>query len=161
MSFWTDDVTATMERLRGAGWSCSQIASELGTTRHAVSGKLIRLGVPVPLCLSQTSAGKAKRSGTGHNYSIVKRARQTESQAQAVARAKEQRRRMVAEMGLPTNGQAPFGTPHVCAFPMWPDDRKPGNIAELVVCGRAPLEGESYCAAHYRLAYYPPARRAA
>lgn len=41
---WTDDRVAELRRLWEAGWSCSQIAAELGgVTRNAVIGKVHRL----------------------------------------------------------------------------------------------------------------------
>jgi hypothetical protein len=46
-SIWTEEVTATLKRLWSEGYSCSQIAAEMGIglTRNAVIGKVHRLGL--------------------------------------------------------------------------------------------------------------------
>jgi hypothetical protein len=47
-SIWTEEVTATLKRLWSEGYSCSQIAGEMGAgiTRNAVIGKAHRLELP-------------------------------------------------------------------------------------------------------------------
>ena len=44
-SIWTDDVVAELKKLWGDGYTCSQIAAEMGRglTRNAVIGKVTRL----------------------------------------------------------------------------------------------------------------------
>ncbi len=46
--FWTEAQIAQLTRLRALGRSQTQIAMELGLSRGQVSGKLMRLNLPVP-----------------------------------------------------------------------------------------------------------------
>lgn len=43
--FWTDDVLTSLKDFWNRGWSASQIAAQLRTSRNAVLGKIHRLGL--------------------------------------------------------------------------------------------------------------------
>jgi GcrA cell cycle regulator len=45
---WSEQQVAELRALRDRGYSCSEIAGALGTTRNAVLSKAARLGLPAP-----------------------------------------------------------------------------------------------------------------
>src|SRR4051812_30462092 len=53
---WTDERIEALKRGFEAGWSCRQIADEIGVSRNAVIGKLSRLG------LTATARGEPART---------------------------------------------------------------------------------------------------
>ena len=156
MFVWTEQAVAELKRLWSEGGTGTTIGDRFGVSRNAAIGKLWRLGLrkgkPKP---------KLPKAVKPKNNFAFKRLAARPDVVAAYARRKEQRRRIMAEMALPSEGLAEFGTSHVCAFPMWPDNRQLGNLAELIVCGRERVQDRSYCSAHCRLVYQPKPERAA
>ena len=61
---WTMERIALLKDRIRAGFSCGQIARELGVSRNAVSGKTNRLGLSP---LKNAIPGQSKQSGTQQN----------------------------------------------------------------------------------------------
>jgi GcrA cell cycle regulator len=147
---WTDE---RLERLRSgfaAGWSCRQIADDIGVSRNAVIGKLSRLNltrdgnVREPRA-PRKDAPKGRRRGSipRLQYRILQ-AVYAEPQSEAC--------------------DAPISNQHICSLLelseancRWPINT-PGE-KDFGFCGNTPLEGLPYCAGHSRIAYRPGSRQ--
>ena len=143
---WTEE---RLERLKSgfaAGWSCRQIADDIGVSRNAVIGKLSRLG------LTRESSGEApvrKNAGKGRGSA-----------------PRLQYRLLQAVYAGPQSEtcEAPILSEHICsllelseASCRWPINT-PGE-KDFGFCGNTTLEGLPYCAGHSRLAYRPGSRQ--
>jgi GcrA cell cycle regulator len=144
---WTDE---RLERLRSgfaAGWSCRQIADDIGVSRNAVIGKLNRLNLTRENggeALARKTAPKGRRRGSlpQLQYQLLQ-AVYAEPQSEAC--------------------EAPISSLHICSLLelsearcRWPINT-PGE-KDFGFCGNTPLEGLPYCAGHSRLAYRPSRR---
>jgi GcrA cell cycle regulator len=157
---WT---TERVERLRSyvtAGFTCSQIAGEIGVSRNAVIGKIHRLGL--------TTSGRAGRRPA------------TLAQRIRTAPVREPARRTLIARILRANVPGPTIAPVETALELapvvegaqrcsllelaaggcrWPIG-DPGK-ADFGFCGHDSISGLSYCAGHARLAYRLPSGRRA
>jgi GcrA cell cycle regulator len=150
---WTDE---RLERLKSgfaAGWSCRQIADDIGASRNAVIGKLNRLNLtrgnsgetPKPArnkAPRNTPKGPRRGSVPRLQYGLLQ-AVYAEPQADAC--------------------EATILSQHICSLLelsetrcRWPINT-PGE-KDFGFCGNTPLEGLPYCAGHSRLAYRPSRR---
>jgi GcrA cell cycle regulator len=143
---WTEE---RLERLKSgfaAGWSCRQIANDIGVSRNAVIGELSRLN------LTRENRGEAP-------------ARKNAPKGRGPA-PRLQYRLLQAVYAEPQSEacEAPILSEHICsllelseASCRWPINT-PGE-KDFGFCGNTPLEGLPYCAGHSRLAYRPGSRQ--
>ena len=162
---WTAEAIEDLKRLALAGKSASHIAAELGVgSRNAVIGKASRIGIKLmgggraPSSAAPARAGRpqwataryARPSADGHG-------------AHAVAA------RGVSPVVEGRGAAWPFGEDEIgemrrlrfediresaCRWPL--GDPRSGDFA---YCGLTPVDGQSYCAGHCRMAYRPPQAR--
>ena len=148
---WTDDRVEVLKKLWGQGFSCSQIASQLGgVTRNAVIGKVSRLRLPSRRTASSTPRKKrapkpALPKLTFSNQATIPWAGKS-SQPVDYSAFKANGEDYVTFDHLPKSG---------CK---WPFDDEDGN--HLGYCG-ATKEAGSYCPKHAHMALHPSLRKAA
>lgn len=156
-SSWTDQRVEQLKMLWADGLSASQIAKQLGITRNAVIGKVHRLKLPGRISPIPHTPRVPRRKGAQSEYNKL----------HAVLRRKvgaQEARRMVSEqierdsrhirtftcdqdIPLAQRCQLLDFTRNTCRWPVGnPQD------ADFFFCGGA-SHGETYCAAHSRLAY--------
>ena len=135
---WSELRIARLIELYNDGWSYANIANDLGnTTRNAVAGKVMRLGLP---------------SRTPSRRITATRSRRSRSKGPRQFRPKLQ----VAELPLETAKPAEFlGLTlmeldhNTCRFPR-------GDGPNYFFCGQPPKEGSPYCAYCHSIVYTPP-----
>ena len=147
---WT---TERLERLKTgfeAGWSCREIAVDIGVSRNAVIGKLSRLN------LTREPGGdappKARKEATERTRREPK-PRQQYRLLQALYAGSQ-----------PVTVDDPIPSAHSCSLMelnetrcRWPINT-PG-AEDFCFCGNAPAAGLPYCPGHSRLAYRPGSRQ--
>lgn len=157
---WTEQRVERLKELWSIGWSCSQIAADLGgTSRNAVIGKIHRLSLVG--CKGPSARPRPER---------VRQSKQPSSR---------RRDQPPAPAGTPRGSVMPPGA----AFPLpaeidmesIPIEQRrtlatleanecrygfgdPG-ASDFFFCGGATLDGEPYCPSHSRLAYCGAERR--
>src|SRR3954469_5621565 len=142
---WTDERIEGLKRGFEAGWSCRQIADEIGVSRNAVIGKLSRLG------LTSAARGEASRGGRRPAPGMPAPRRQQQLLAAVYAD-------LSPDSGVPAvhSGQ-PCSlfelTEQRCRWPISTPDAEAFRF-----CGNTPIDGQPYCAGHTRLAYRPGSR---
>jgi GcrA cell cycle regulator len=138
---WTTERVDQLRRYVEAGFSCGQIAGEIGLSRNAVIGKIHRLGL---------------WRGTAHTPRVRARPRPAVfSQRRAVA---------AAFASAPASGtEAAVDSAKRCSLLelvegqcRWPIS-DPG-AKDFCFCGNDAVGGLSYCVGHARLAYRSAAR---
>jgi GcrA cell cycle regulator len=139
---WTTERVDQLRRYVEAGFSCGQIAGEIGLSRNAVIGKIHRLGL-------WRGTGHTPRPRTRPRPSVVfsqRRALQAAYAATctAVAEAEIDSAKRCSLMEL-AQGQ--------CRWPI----SDPG-AKDFCFCGNDAVGGFSYCVGHARLAYRSAAR---
>jgi GcrA cell cycle regulator len=147
---WTDE---RLERLKSgfaAGWTCRQIADDIGASRNAVIGKLSRLH------LTRDNGGETprparKKTPKGPRPGSVPRLQYGLLQA-------------VYAEPQPEACDETILSQHICSLLelsearcRWPINT-PGE-KDFGFCGNTPLDGLPYCAGHSRLAYRPGSHR--
>jgi GcrA cell cycle regulator len=143
---WTHERVEQLKSCLNAGFSCSQIAREIGVTRNAVIGKIARLKlVRVQDALAGQRARRALPSAP--RARIV-----TQHQILKALRA------MPEPPGEPASGGA-----NRCSLLelgqgkcRWPIN-EPG-ADNFCFCGDQPVDGLPYCAPHARMAYHSSGR---
>jgi GcrA cell cycle regulator len=144
---WTPHRIEELKRLHEAGYTCSQIASEIDVTRNAVIGKISRLGLTRPPG-AVTHRGRPPASHqprtrrTQHRIFNLLRA-QVPSRGED-AYVSEGPRTSLFELS-PQNCRWPLGSP---------------GADDFGFCGSEPVAGFPYCPRHARMAYQPAGRRA-
>ena len=148
-SWTTERIALLKDRIR-AGFSCGQIARELGVSRNAVIGKTNRLGLSR---FKDALPGQSKQSGRRQN-----------------ARPRTVRRQ--------TNPRALWAKPQLAFAELSGKSAKACSLLELQqwhcrwpmgdptsedfgFCGSAPVAGLPYCPAHADMAYRPSNREVA
>jgi GcrA cell cycle regulator len=162
---WTAEAIEDLKRLALAGKSASHIAAELGVgSRNAVIGKASRIGIKLSGGGRATSGAAPARGGRSQ-WATARYARPN---------AGDQGAQGAVARGLPpvagsgaawVFGEVEIGEMRRLRFEdiresacRWPlGDPRSGDFA---YCGLAPVEGQSYCAGHCRMAYRPPQARA-
>lgn len=143
---WTPDRILLLTNLNTQGLSASQMGEKLGTSRNAVIGKLLRLGIPMTNAL-----GVRLPNGTGRDK-VRARAKRQQQQASVVKRIKAKVTRPPEPPPIVADGDIPLSQrrtllelePHHCRWPCG-DPGEPG----FYFCG-ASKDGERvYCAAHH------------
>lgn len=146
---WTDENMKTLVEMWEAGGTATEIATQFGTTRNAVLGKLHRI-----------SNGK---------MSIYKRPKGTQARKRASVSATQSirhriPRRVIIKPGSYVRREVTAPAPRVpnvifldrradqCAY-ITSDAGVP--VTQIRCCGASQREGSSYCAFHYLLCYKP------
>ena len=163
---WTAEAVEDLKKLALAGKSASHIAAELGVgSRNAVIGKASRIGIKLSGGGRRAISGAAPASAGRSQWASARYARPN---------ADDQGARAVVARTLPpvagrgaawTLGDVEIGEMRRLRFEeiresacRWPlGDPRSGDFA---YCGLEPVEGQSYCAGHCRMAYRPPQARA-
>jgi GcrA cell cycle regulator len=164
---WTAEIVEDLKKLALAGKSASHIASALGIgSRNAVIGKASRIGVKLCGAGGRAAASGAAPARVGRSqWTTVRHALPNSGDPGAHS--------VVAHGFLPVEGRGAawtFGEAEIgemrrlrfediqestCRWPL--GDPRSGDFA---YCGLAPVEGQSYCAGHCRMAYRAPQARA-
>ncbi len=142
---WTAERVDLLRSCVDAGFSCAQIAREIGVTRNAVIGKIHRLGL---------SRARAAPPGAERTASRTRRP--------AVLMQRRLLRALYRQAPEPA-AEAPAGAADHCSLLdltkgscRWPIS-DPG-AEDFCFCGSHSVRGLSYCAGHARIAYRRPAR---
>jgi GcrA cell cycle regulator len=150
-STWT---TERLERLKigfEAGWSCREIAVDIGVSRNAVIGKLSRLN------LTRKASGEARPPA---------RKKDATERTRREPRPRQQYRLLQAlyDGSQPAAVDDAIPGAHCCSlFELtearcrWPINT-PG-ADDFCFCGNTPAAGLPYCPGHSRLAYRPGSRQ--
>jgi len=144
---WTTDRVERLKSCLDAGFSCAEIAREIGVTRNAVTGKISRLK------LTRVKDAMAARRERGFAPGVQRPRIVTQHQILMALRAAPE-----------LTAQAPVaGNAHRCTLMelghgkcRWPIS-EPG-ADDFWFCGDAPVEGLPYCPGHARIAYHSTAR---
>lgn len=154
-SDWSDDRIAELKRLWALGFSCSQIARQIGgVTRNSVIGKAHRLGLD------------RRKAGTRSDISVRPRARSarivaTTSSMPPIGEPKAPRPVTATEV-IQTNAFAAiYGLPqavlerdaHQCGHPL-------GDGDQFHYCTNERAPGKHYCAGHHAACWTKPKRNA-
>jgi GcrA cell cycle regulator len=139
---WTTERIALLKNRMDAGFSCGQIAQELGVSRNAVIGKANRLGLSR---FRHAIAGADEITGTRTSARAKRRTQVTILRALS---AKPQ-------VGV---APVPIDSTNACRLYelqqwhcRWPIG-DPGS-QDFGFCGLKPLDGLPYCPRHARMAY--------
>jgi GcrA cell cycle regulator len=138
---WTSERVALLKSRFEAGFSCREIADDIGISRNAVIGKISRLNLSRP-------NGDNRRSSEQKRSSHVRR------------RNPHRMLRALRAMPQPQTDESPIYNGHRCSlFELteetcrWPVGY-PGD-ADFCFCGNTPEKGLPYCTGHVRIAYRP------
>jgi GcrA cell cycle regulator len=152
---WTLERIALLKDRLCAGFSCGQIARELGVSRNAVIGKTNRLGLSR---FKRTISGQVKQTGTRKNTSP-----RTASPRPVTQRAIL--RSLWAMSRLASAAEVLAETAKACSVLelqqwhcRWPIGDPTSE--DFGFCGNRPVASLPYCAAHARIAYRPSTRGA-
>ena len=141
---WTAERVEQLKTCFEAGLSCRDIAREIGLSRNAVIGKLLRLKLSRggDRSYSELSGGRPR----GHRRGIRQRL------AMALSAEPQSAKELPVESGdrcsLLELGE------QKCRWPI----SQPSDNA-FWFCGNKPVEGLPYCAAHARIAYRATSQR--
>jgi GcrA cell cycle regulator len=149
---WTEERLERLKSCFEAGFTCRQIADEIGVSRNSVIGKLNRLN------LSRERSGEVrdpteKDAAKGRRPKTVPRGPRLQYQ---MLKALYGEQHAAAE--------EPIQSGHCCSLLELSEQRcrwpisTPG-AADFRFCGNTPLDGLPYCAGHTRLAYRPGSRQ--
>jgi len=150
---WTEDRIADLTRLYSEGYSCSQIAHEIGgTTRNAVIGKIHRLRLPTPENKIRRAAPRAPREPKEprlHTPRVRIIAANGNSNALRVVQVTETAQRKLRCVEIePRNLSLLDLGPGECRYPY--------GDASITFCGHPAVAGSSYCRPHHDLCWVKP-----
>ena len=145
---WTTDRIERLKSCLDAGFSCAEIAREIGVTRNAVIGKISRLKLTrVKDAMAGARARRLAASPPTHR--VV-----TQHQILMALRATP----------APSSSEHANGSAHRCSLLelgqekcRWPIS-EPG-AKDFCFCGDQPVSGLPYCPARARIAYHSAARQ--
>jgi GcrA cell cycle regulator len=161
---WTADAVEDLKRLALEVKSASHIAAALGVgSRNAVIGKASRIGIK----LSGGGRATASHAGplrAGRQWAAAQHSRVDARDRGANAPAARALSAGQGRAAAWTLGEAEIGEMRRLRFEdiresacRWPlGDPRSGDFA---YCGLTPVEGQSYCAGHCRMAYRSPHAR--
>ena len=148
---WAPARVELLKSLIAAGYSCRQIADEIGVTRNAVIGKVNRLGLSRPRGAPAGSREKSEPKRAPWRPKIVGQ------QALLLRLPPEPVPRLEDISIFAGRGCSLLElSAGKCRWPI----NEPG-AANFCFCGNAPLDGFPYCVGHVRIAYKSAARRRA
>lgn len=142
MSFWNEQREESLKELVAGGITGSQIASDLGTTRNAVIGKISRMGLVRPPRQYQP---RVKRKQSSADHSLKVRVAFTKIAIPPVQEPVYSDLQKCSLMEL---------NEHTCRWPVG----NPGDPG-FFFCGATPVDELPYCAYHSRIAYSPASER--
>jgi GcrA cell cycle regulator len=155
---WTSERVEQLKSCFNAGFSCSQIAREIGVSRNAVIGKMSRMGLSRPKDIA------ANRPGRKPATSLAKALRAKAWRPRMWDRIHSTHERVVLTVASEPRTVEPIALGHGCSLLelgqgkcRWPIN-EPG-AEDFRFCGNAPVEGLPYCLGHARLAYRPAGRQ--
>jgi GcrA cell cycle regulator len=164
---WTAEAVEDLKRLALAGKSASHIAAALGVgSRNAVIGKASRIGIKLSGGGGRAAASGVAPSRAGRSQWATAHYARDNADASAARDPRGVSGSQPAEKrgAAWTLGEAEVGEMRrlrfediresVCRWPL--GDPRSGDFA---YCGLTPVEGQSYCAGHCRMAYRPPQAR--
>ena len=150
MFTWTAECVELLKSRFEAGYSCREIAQEIGVSRNAVIGKIFRLN------LSRPKNVRANRSERERGPRVGRPRIFSQRQILMALYAEPQ----------PATEEVAIHNGHRCSLLelsqekcRWPISN-PG-AADFWFCGSKPVEGLPYCAGHARIAYQPAVRQPA
>jgi GcrA cell cycle regulator len=147
---WPPERVERLKSLINAGFSCSQIANQIGVTRNAVIGKMNRLGLSRP---KDRLAPRTRESEASERKRAAWRPRVVPPRMLlALPREPVPRPQDIAILNGRGCSFMELG-PAQCRWPI----NEPG-AANFCFCGNQPVEGLPYCVGHARIAYKTPAR---
>jgi GcrA cell cycle regulator len=158
---WTAEAVEDLKRLALEGKSASAIAAMLGVgSRNAVIGKASRIGIKLNGGGCGTGAGKARGSALRARWTASSRAQPggtALARSPHVSPLEGRPAWMLREVEIGEMRRLRFEDirESACRWPL--GDPRSGDFA---YCGLTPVEGQSYCAGHCRMAYRPPQARA-
>jgi GcrA cell cycle regulator len=161
---WTAEAVEDLKRLALEGRSAAAIAVALGVgSRNAVIGKASRIGIKLTGGGGRAPSGAAPARAGRSQWASARYVRPNADDpgAKAVVACGVP---PVAGRGAWTFGEAEIGEMRRLRFEdiresacRWPlGDPRSGDFA---YCGLTPVDGQSYCAGHCRMAYRPPQAR--
>jgi GcrA cell cycle regulator len=147
---WTTERVELLRSYLNAGFTCLQIAHEIGVTRNAVIGKLSRLGLKGA---PRTARSREPRGEHPRRPRAVSQRR--------ILRAIYAETPFVAEATEPAIESANPCTlvELTCCACRWPIGE--ADPKDFSFCGNPVVVGLSYCAGHARMAYRTSTRRRA
>ena len=152
---WTMERIALLKDRLCAGFSCGQIARELGVSRNAVIGKTNRLGLSR---FKRTISGQVKQTGTRKNTRPRTASPRPVTQRTIL-------RSLWAMSQLASAAEVLAETAKACSvleLQQWHCRWPLGDPASegFGFCGNMRIAGLPYCPAHARIAYRPSIRGA-
>src|SRR5262245_6392642 len=136
---WTNKTIELLKSRVNAGFSCREIAHELGVTRNSVIGKISRLRlwrqVRISNKRSEPKSGSKVRSSKLLRHFLSSHGSQQHSLEGAQVYSGE--RCTIFELSR-DKCRWPIGNP---------------DMSGLLFCGNAPIKGLPYCSGHARIAY--------
>lgn len=149
---WTDDRIDRLKALHAEGYSCSQIAADLGdATRNAVIGKVNRLGLHRDRPAKKVAAPRAPRSraNKGHQHTVTRISRANgNSNALRMFETTVQEYKLRCVEIVPRNLTLMDLEPGDCRYAY--------GDGPMVFCGHPIKAGSSYCVPHHHLCWVPP-----
>lgn len=146
---WSADRVEQLKSLIGAGYSCRQIAEEIGVTRNAVIGKVNRLGLSRPRGVPASSRDATERKRAPWRPKIV-------TQHALLLRLPAEPVPRLEDISI-FDGRGCSLLELSAGKCRWPIN-EPG-AENFCFCGNTPLAGFPYCSGHARIAYKSGARR--
>lgn len=133
-AFWTDELVARAVELFNKGWSCGSIARDIGGSRHAVLGKLTRMGYTRNQGTASVTVERPRVTIRPVNSnSNAMRVCEDIEPAEIRLREVEVESKLVSLFDIDDNGcRYPIGDP-------------------VLFCGNPKAAGFSYCGPHARL----------
>jgi len=150
MFTWTAESVELLKSRFDAGYSCREIAQEIGVSRNAVIGKIFRLNLSRPknvraIRSERVPSPRVRRPRIfGQRQILMALYAEPQPAAEEVAIVNGQR---CALLEL---------SQEKCRWPI----SNPG-AADFWFCGNRPVKGLPYCAGHVRIAYQPAGRQRA
>jgi GcrA cell cycle regulator len=145
---WTDERIELLKRHFEAGFTCREIAADIGVSRNAVIGKLARLNLT---------------RGRSNDERKLERSLAPARASRAVPRLQyEMLATIYGESEAPAIS-APIDDGNRCSLMELAENRcrwpisTPGED-DFCFCGNSAPDGQPYCAGHSRLAYRPNSR---
>ncbi len=148
---WTAERVELLKSRFEAGFSCREIAYDIGVSRNAVIGKIFRLSLSRLKSVKSVSGSHSKRKGgpKARRPRVI-----SQHQILMALHAKPQ----------PPAEEVPIYNGHRCSLLelsqekcRWPIGN-PGAV-DFLFCGNEQVEGLPYCAGHARIAYQPASRQ--
>ena len=144
---WTTDRVERLKNCLDAGFSCAEIAREIGVTRNAVIGKISRLKLTrvkdaMALRRDRRLAPGVQRPRIVTQHQILMALRAAPALTAQEPAAGNAHRCTLMELGHER-----------CRWPI----SEPG-ADDFCFCGDAPVAGLPYCPTHARIAYHSAAR---